>query len=277
MTHRKASPTGSRSAFTLIELLTVVAIISLLISILMPSLSRARDQAKGVVCLSRLKDMGNAIVAYTNTSNDHLPPAEWRPDEANQPDLRYGWCELVYEFVYKEKVYRPELEPQPGFPVQRNVDSDRYFPYFKCKASPVGGKGSGDYRVYLPGWAAGTYSLHPDGMFDTGSGPDPTASVSLSAASPRMVLIGDANAYSERGDGDPSTTVADDCSYIDAGEANISGIDGKTGNRFSDRHYGGTNFLYQDMHGEWLTNLRKKLARDFDLNGIEDIEVAPGD
>ena len=72
--------------FTLIELLTVVAIISLLISILMPSLGRARDQAKSVHCLARLKEFGNAIASYENIYHDMLPPAMWNIEDPENPD-----------------------------------------------------------------------------------------------------------------------------------------------------------------------------------------------
>ena len=54
----------SRKAFTLIELLVVVAIIALLISILLPSLSQAREQGKRAVCLSHLKSIGQASHSY---------------------------------------------------------------------------------------------------------------------------------------------------------------------------------------------------------------------
>lgn len=52
--------------FTLVELLVVISIISLLISILMPSLVKARSQAKSAVCLSNLKRIGMQGAAYVN-------------------------------------------------------------------------------------------------------------------------------------------------------------------------------------------------------------------
>jgi len=51
-------------AFTLIELLVVVAIIALLVSILLPSLNKAREQAKAAVCGSQLRTFGHAMVYY---------------------------------------------------------------------------------------------------------------------------------------------------------------------------------------------------------------------
>jgi len=50
--------------FTLIELLVVVAIIALLISILLPSLAKAREQAKSLVCAAHLKELGNATTIW---------------------------------------------------------------------------------------------------------------------------------------------------------------------------------------------------------------------
>ncbi|HVS70224.1 MAG TPA: prepilin-type N-terminal cleavage/methylation domain-containing protein [Phycisphaerae bacterium] len=63
-----------RSGFTLIELLVVVAIIALLISILLPSLARARDQAKKTACASNLHQLGIALTTYAAEFENNLPP-----------------------------------------------------------------------------------------------------------------------------------------------------------------------------------------------------------
>ena len=58
-----------RSGFTLIELLVVIAIIALLMSILMPSLSRVRKQAKATMCIMNLKQWGAIVEIYTSQNN----------------------------------------------------------------------------------------------------------------------------------------------------------------------------------------------------------------
>lgn len=59
--------------FTLIELLVVVAIIALLISILLPSLARARELSKRTVCAANLKGTGNGFATYATANNDDWP------------------------------------------------------------------------------------------------------------------------------------------------------------------------------------------------------------
>ena len=64
-----------RSAFTLVELLVVVSIIALLIAILLPSLRKARTQAKDVVCKANLKSIGQAFTMYAESFKGVWPPA----------------------------------------------------------------------------------------------------------------------------------------------------------------------------------------------------------
>jgi prepilin-type N-terminal cleavage/methylation domain-containing protein len=60
---------GKRKGFTLIELLVVIAIIALLMSILMPALSRVKKQARTVACLSQLKQWGLWFTMYAEDYN----------------------------------------------------------------------------------------------------------------------------------------------------------------------------------------------------------------
>ncbi|WP_088179313.1 type II secretion system protein [Geminisphaera colitermitum] len=62
-----------RAAFTLIELLTVVAIIGILAGIVISGISGVRKKANQVRCLSNLRQVGVAIIAYANDNKDNLP------------------------------------------------------------------------------------------------------------------------------------------------------------------------------------------------------------
>ena len=81
----------TRSAFTLIELLVVVAIIALLISILLPSLSRAREQARSVKCAANQKQIGFANSMYADASSNWYVPIYVQPNGPGYDEKERWW------------------------------------------------------------------------------------------------------------------------------------------------------------------------------------------
>jgi prepilin-type N-terminal cleavage/methylation domain-containing protein/prepilin-type processing-associated H-X9-DG protein len=68
----KASP-RTRRGFTLIELLVVIAIIAILAAILFPVFAQARERARGISCVSNMKQMGTAMMMYVQDYDETFP------------------------------------------------------------------------------------------------------------------------------------------------------------------------------------------------------------
>lgn len=82
-------------AFTLVELLVVIAIIGLLIAILLPSLNRARAKAKGLVCLSNMRNLMQAVYLYTGPKGKF--PTAGLTHGGQDDDTERSWVEQLAE------------------------------------------------------------------------------------------------------------------------------------------------------------------------------------
>jgi prepilin-type N-terminal cleavage/methylation domain-containing protein len=67
-----------RRAFSLIELLTVIGIVSILIAILLPAMTRAREQANQTKCIATLRSIGMAAQMHATDHRGYLPTAGWQ-------------------------------------------------------------------------------------------------------------------------------------------------------------------------------------------------------
>lgn len=70
-------------AFTLIELLLVIAIVALLISILLPALGQARNTARTAICSSNMRQLAIAASTYAAEAKDRIPALNWRQNFRN--------------------------------------------------------------------------------------------------------------------------------------------------------------------------------------------------
>jgi prepilin-type N-terminal cleavage/methylation domain-containing protein/prepilin-type processing-associated H-X9-DG protein len=110
-------------AFTLIELLVVIAIIALLLSIVMPSLKKAKERAREVICRSNLREVGLAILLYLD-NNDNWTydfPNWWNGNEFFWTDPATGdyldplHADAYWGLAYKDYADNPKVFGCPSF------------------------------------------------------------------------------------------------------------------------------------------------------------------
>lgn len=105
-------------AFTLLELLVVLAVLSILAALLLPTLGRARESGRAAACMGHLRQLGLALQMYVDENGQRFPRMRDRPLEA------HGW---------------PEVEPLPP-PHEVLADHLQSPGVFRCP--------SDDQRVY---------------------------------------------------------------------------------------------------------------------------------
>src|SRR5215210_2236042 len=110
-----------RWGFTLIELLVVIAIIAILAAILFPVFAQARDQARMTTCLSNMKQLGTALMMYSQDYDEVLPawPFDAKPGglfkDPRYVAWRHGlWLHELMPYVKSKDVYVCPSGPRSG-------------------------------------------------------------------------------------------------------------------------------------------------------------------
>lgn len=296
--HKKRSPRSGEKGFSLIEVLVVVAIITLLLALLVPGLSASRKRGKASVCLSRLGDIGRSMGVYSADNFERLPPAmvTWHPAQTARIEsgqavyctlVGYGWAELLHEAVSPNR----DLDVWANYPVQRNV-GNKFPGEFGCPEAETQSDHSGHFRVYLPAWVNEIYTLDDEGRLSNPQPGAPTYAPRMTQIKSKLPLIGDTNEYSNSGDDIGPTGIPNclhpscpmsDISYLGRNftssgqpfnEANqqVSVCDDgpHSMNRFAPRHSDSPQYIFGDLHAERDPALLQRLACDWDLNGIHD-------
>jgi len=119
----------NRAGFTLIELLVVIAIIAILAAILFPVFAQAREKARQTSCLSNEKQIGLALLAYSQDYDEQMVRGWYGNNgygqSTNTPptDPRYKWMDAIGPFVKNNQLFTC-----PSAPVGVSADSDNNGP-----------------------------------------------------------------------------------------------------------------------------------------------------
>ena len=251
-------PARHSKAFTLVELLIVIAIIALIAGILMPSLARAKTIARMVTCQNRLHQWGSAFALYAADNNGFYPHIDGLDRDKGPADW-FGWVDVLPAIIGGKPWRDHAVWHRPG----RGT-------FFQCPAARLGPDSQYGYQPRRNGYFSyamnSCLELDEDCWRAEGDGGKPMPSflqTDLIVAPQQVVLLFDQLLDTQFGYGGQSA-------YPTAGK-----YCGSYPKAFSARHarHGGElggSILFCDYHVEWTASVWKP-------DWPADMEVPPRD
>lgn len=249
MPDKRVHPVGCRpkTAFTLIEVLIVLAIITLLAAILFPVFGRVRDSGRRTSCASNLHQLGLALSQYAQDNRSFYPAI-------NSSAYNTGcapWADTVFPYVKSEQVFECPSFPQgvykTGCPPNDFSDPNNKLIF------------DGSYSINLGGGSRSGSFLYGGGGGTSTTPPHPIATTRYTRPSTTiLVLDGDGEFVSPMGPTPPTPIIPP---ATDIATLNKYGV--------YERHSGGINVAFADGHVKWMSlqSLLKKSL--WTINGPE--------
>lgn len=219
----------NRRGFTLIELLVVIAIIAILAAILFPVFANARERGRQAQCLSNLKQLGNAVLMYTNDNNGSVPFVQNVPN-ASSPKMNWAGCTTdggywcypekgsLYQYTKEVKVYL--------CPSDKNRQAN------PLNVTPPAGKSLRDYPL--------SYAMNSTLTYLSGANSGTAKKLDTFPKDPARMLLLINESRQVDGSTNPNVGINDGIFVPTSSGRDLP----------SKQHYDGTTVLYLDFHAK---------------------------